>query len=67
VTIGPAIAEYLERIDATLAPFGGRFAVHGGEVEVPGRGQVTAAGYGSQRSTATTLPRISARSPAIGM
>jgi uncharacterized protein (DUF1330 family) len=34
VTIGPAIAEYLERIDATLAPFGGRFAGHGGEVEV---------------------------------
>ncbi|MCX4096142.1 DUF1330 domain-containing protein [Nocardia sp. alder85J] len=24
------IAEYLERIDATLAPFGGRFIVHGG-------------------------------------
>jgi uncharacterized protein (DUF1330 family) len=25
VTMGPAIVEYLERIDATLAPFGGRF------------------------------------------
>ncbi len=23
VTMGPAIVEYLERIDATLAPFGG--------------------------------------------
>ena len=34
MTIGPAIAEYLERIDATLAPSGGRFAVHGGEAEV---------------------------------
>jgi uncharacterized protein (DUF1330 family) len=34
VTMGPAIAEYLERIDATLAPFGGRFLVHRGEVEV---------------------------------
>ena len=34
VTMGPAIVEYLERIDATLAPFGGRFLVHGGEVEV---------------------------------
>ena len=34
VTTGPAIAEYLERIDATLAPFGGRFVVHGGQVEV---------------------------------
>jgi uncharacterized protein (DUF1330 family) len=34
VTMGPAIVEYLKRIDATLAPFGGRFLVHGGEVEV---------------------------------
>ena len=34
VTMGPAIVEYLERIDATLAPFGGRFLVHGGRVEV---------------------------------
>jgi uncharacterized protein (DUF1330 family) len=34
VTMGPAIVEYLERIDATLAPFGGRFLVHGGEVKV---------------------------------
>jgi uncharacterized protein (DUF1330 family) len=34
VTIGPEIVEYLERIDATLAPFGGRFLVHGGKVEV---------------------------------
>jgi uncharacterized protein (DUF1330 family) len=34
VTMGPAIVEYLERIDATLAPFGGRFIVHGGRVEV---------------------------------
>ena len=30
VTMGPPIVEYLERIDATLAPFGGRFVVHGG-------------------------------------
>ncbi|MFC0508982.1 DUF1330 domain-containing protein [Micromonospora costi] len=28
------VLEYLERIDATLAPFGGRFLVHGGTVEV---------------------------------
>jgi hypothetical protein len=28
VTMGPPIVEYLERIDATLAPFNGRFAVH---------------------------------------
>jgi uncharacterized protein (DUF1330 family) len=34
VTMGPPIVEYLQRIDATLAPFGGRFIVHGGEVEV---------------------------------
>ena len=32
--MGPAIVEYLQRIDDTLAPFGGRFIVHGGEVEV---------------------------------
>jgi uncharacterized protein (DUF1330 family) len=56
VTMGPPIVEYLERIDATLAPFGGRFLVHGGDVEVleggwpgaliviefPDRGQVRA-------------------------
>ena len=34
VEMGPGIAEYLERIDGTLEPFGGRFIVHGGEVEV---------------------------------
>lgn len=34
VTMGPQIVEYLEKIDATLAPFGGRFIVHGGEIEV---------------------------------
>jgi uncharacterized protein (DUF1330 family) len=34
VTIGPPIVEYLERIDATLEPFGGRFLVHGAKVEV---------------------------------
>lgn len=26
----PQIIEYLERIDATLAPYGGRFILHGG-------------------------------------
>jgi uncharacterized protein (DUF1330 family) len=31
VTMGPPIVEYLERIDATLAPFDGHFIVHGGE------------------------------------
>jgi uncharacterized protein (DUF1330 family) len=34
VTMGPPIVEYLHRIDATLAPFHGRFVVHGGSVEV---------------------------------
>ncbi|HET6467075.1 MAG TPA: DUF1330 domain-containing protein [Geminicoccaceae bacterium] len=34
VEMGPEIVEYLERIDATLAPFGGRFLVHGGETTV---------------------------------
>ncbi|KAA1423973.1 DUF1330 domain-containing protein [Mumia zhuanghuii] len=29
VDLGPAIEEYLERIDQTLEPFGGRFLVHG--------------------------------------
>ncbi|SDJ27489.1 Uncharacterized conserved protein, DUF1330 family [Rhodococcus triatomae] len=31
VRFGPEITEYLERIDATLAPYGGRFLVHGAE------------------------------------
>ena len=31
VDLGPAIVSYLEGIDATLAPFGGRFIVHGAQ------------------------------------
>jgi uncharacterized protein (DUF1330 family) len=34
VTVGPEIVEYLRRIDATLEPFGGRFIIHGGKVDV---------------------------------
>ena len=34
VDLGPAIVEYLERIDDTLEPHGGRFVVHGGEQTV---------------------------------
>jgi uncharacterized protein (DUF1330 family) len=34
VTMGPEIADYLRQIDATLAPFDGRFVVHGGDIEV---------------------------------
>lgn len=32
VDLGPEIIEYIERIDATLAEFGGRFLVHGGRL-----------------------------------
>jgi uncharacterized protein (DUF1330 family) len=34
LTMGPAIAEYLERIDATLAPYDGQFLVHGDPADV---------------------------------
>ena len=34
VNVSPDIVEYLRRIDATLAPFGGRFVLHGEPVEV---------------------------------
>jgi uncharacterized protein (DUF1330 family) len=34
VRVGPDIVQYLERIDATLEPFGGRFIVHGGPADV---------------------------------
>jgi uncharacterized protein (DUF1330 family) len=33
VEFGPEIVEYLQRIDVTLEPFGGRFLVHGGGAE----------------------------------
>lgn len=32
VELGPEIAEYIERIEATMAPYGGRFLVHGGQL-----------------------------------
>jgi uncharacterized protein (DUF1330 family) len=34
VDFGAEIIEYLQKIDATLAPYDGRFIVHGGNVEV---------------------------------
>lgn len=34
VDVGPEIVSYLERIDATLASFEGRFVIHGGPVDV---------------------------------
>ena len=34
VTMGPDIVQYLQGIDATLAPFGGSFLIHGGQPEV---------------------------------
>jgi uncharacterized protein (DUF1330 family) len=33
VEVGPAITDYLARIDATLAPFDGRFLIHGARPE----------------------------------
>lgn len=32
VDLGDAIVEYMQRIDETLAPYGGRFLVHGGDL-----------------------------------
>jgi len=37
VRFGDEIVEYLQRIDETLAPFGGRFLVHGGAI-IPAEG-----------------------------
>jgi uncharacterized protein (DUF1330 family) len=34
VKMGPPIVEYLERIDATLAPYDGHFIIHGGRPEL---------------------------------
>ncbi len=34
VKMGPPIVEYLERIDATLATYGGHFIVHGGRPDM---------------------------------
>tara|TARA_E500000318_G_scaffold1962_1_gene2599 strand:+ start:7486 stop:7701 length:216 start_codon:yes stop_codon:yes gene_type:complete len=33
VSMGPEIVQYLERIDATLAPFQGHFRIHGAQPE----------------------------------
>ena len=38
VDLGPEIFQYIERIDATLAPYGGRFLVHGGPI-TPAEGE----------------------------
>lgn len=40
VDLGPAIINYLRKIDATLAPFEGRFLVHGQPVTVLEEGWV---------------------------
>ena len=34
VDLGPEIVDYIRRIDATLAPFGGRFVIHGSTPEI---------------------------------
>ncbi|QFU88965.1 hypothetical protein YIM_18930 [Amycolatopsis sp. YIM 10] len=33
-SVHPAVLEYMSRVQATLDPFGGRFLVHGGELDV---------------------------------
>lgn len=33
VNAGPDITRYLEAVDVTLTPFGGKFRIHGGPVE----------------------------------
>ena len=33
-TVHPAVLEYMSQVQATLDPFGGRFLVHGGEIDV---------------------------------
>lgn len=38
VQVGEEILEYIHKIDATLAPYGGRFIVHGGKL-TPAEGQ----------------------------
>ncbi|MGW0859498.1 DUF1330 domain-containing protein [Streptomyces sp. NPDC002690] len=38
VELGPAIAEYIARVESTMAPYGGRFLVHGGRI-VPHEGE----------------------------
>ena len=39
VRMGPDIVRYLERIDATLEPFGGRFIIHGTHVVAAPEGE----------------------------
>jgi uncharacterized protein (DUF1330 family) len=39
VVMGPDIVAYVEAIDATLAPFAGRFLVHGDVIIVDGVGE----------------------------
>ncbi len=55
VAMGPAIVAYLESIDATLAPFGGRFIIHGGRPEVlegPWSGDLIVIAFGDRDSAA---------------
>ncbi|MBR0643020.1 DUF1330 domain-containing protein [Plastoroseomonas hellenica] len=40
VDLGPAILDYLQKIDATLAPYDGRFLVHGQPITVLEEGWV---------------------------
>ena len=48
VRMGPDIVAYLEAIDATLAPYQGRFIIHGGrqdELEGSGAGDLIVIGF----------------------
>ncbi|PYC65500.1 hypothetical protein C7C45_28680 [Micromonospora arborensis] len=50
------VLEYLERIDSTLTPFGGRFIVHGGAVEPRAGSQSFSPSWGYRASGAATAP-----------
>ncbi|MEV6767297.1 DUF1330 domain-containing protein [Nocardia sp. NPDC051030] len=54
IDVNAEIVEYLERIDATLAPFGGKFLVHGGTQVVkegPADGNVVVIEFPTHQAT----------------
>jgi hypothetical protein len=61
VRLGPPIVEYLERIDATLAPYDGHFIVYGGEAEV--LEERIPAPLSSSSSRTDLVPRIGTARP----
>jgi uncharacterized protein (DUF1330 family) len=53
VEMGPDIVNYIQRIDATLEPFGGRFVIHGGPHDVlegPYAGDIIMVGFPDRES-----------------